>query len=247
MIYKHGDYTHPANQVSISSLTQSTNYNDFGLAESKTRTLTLDGTLIAGTQAAITAAISTLEEKYYEQAADSSGLYHDDGTTASAHVLDAEDSIGGIRLVSLDYPAGDNAEYATQRSFRIVLETEVPLSEDGETGGSDLTNVQFSESLSFTGGGARIIAGETISGPPIIQQVAAKTAQTIVQSGTSTANGGYPTIPGPLFDYEVGSLRQVTFTSPKRVGSSLREYGASWSYTFLLDAVTPGKPNHPLQ
>lgn len=248
MYYKHGetaDGLHTSNTVTLSNVSTVVNYSDIGLIETRTKRLTLEGVLIASTQAALRTKIENLEDAYLNNTALESGLFHDDDTR-SPHFLDGSKSISGIRVTDLSYPSGEGAEYATQRTFRISLETVEDASGSGGEGGSG-SNSAFEESLSFTGGGWRLVAVETINGPPIIQQVAKQTAQIIVQSGSATRQNNYPTIPNSLFpDIENGALRKVALISPKLVGSQYRDWRATWSFTFVSATVdTTSEPNRP--
>jgi len=251
MIYKHGTDTggqHDANTVTVSSFQKTISYSEFDLPETITTRLTLDGVLIATGQGTIKKAIEDFETAYLDTDVSVSGLYHDDGATRSPHFLDGGTSISGVRVVQLGYPKGDGAEYATQRSFRVVLET-VEDTTSGSGGGESATTSSFEESLSFSGGGPRLVALETISDAPVVQETAFQTAMTIVQSGSAVGQGGYPTVPALLFSRssEDGAQHRESKRSPKLVGLKYRDYGVSWSYTFILASGMPptGEPNKP--
>ena len=145
MIYKHGTDTggqHDANTVTVSSFQKTISYSEFDLPETITTRLTLDGVLIATGQGTIKKAIEDFETAYLDTDVSVSGLYHDDGATRSPHFLDGGTSISGVRVVQLGYPKGDGAEYATQRSFRGVLET-VEDTTSGSGGGESATTSSF--------------------------------------------------------------------------------------------------------
>jgi len=225
MYFKYGSYQHPDNEVNLTSFTQRRIYNARGTVERIVKTMQLQGVLIASTQTAIKSAIGTLENAYVNDGKDA-GLYHDDGTP-SHHFLDSSQSLSGVRVLSLDYPKSDGAEYATQRAYTITLEAVFPVS-----GGDNL--LAFNETLRIVGtGGPRIATIETLTGSPQVQTINQQTKVLAQQFGRAIGLLQYPSAPAPLFaSVEHQDRREITQGSPTFEGGRFTNYEISWAYHF---------------
>ena len=236
MYVAYGSYTHDANEVNLVSFNQRTKRSGRGLVESTVKTVTLEVVLIpsTATQANIKSAIEELEDAYGVDGRDWA-LYHDDGTR-SLHSLTSRDSISGVRVMSLDYPKGDGAEYATQRTASIVLEAEYP-------GPSNL--LQFQETIRFMGnGGARYRWAETLNGPPQRQLINLRTVARATQSGTAVGHLGEPEFPSPIWpDLELLDLRERNRHGPQFDGNAFKYWGISWNHQFESGSPLFGEPN----
>jgi len=242
MYFKYGDYKHADNTVTLSSFSQVVSYDDRGNKEKVTKTMLLDGVLIESNQADMKTAIKNLETAYLKDVF-VAGLYHD-GTPAvqSPHTLTRGTSDTGIRVLSLNYPKGDGAEYATQRTFRISLQTE----DTSPEGVAEVELKEFSEQLSFVGdGGSSSIAINVLDGPPVIQYISQQTHQRITQSGRAVNRyNNYPEPPSPIFpSYVIGPSTSITRISPKFDRSRLTDWGVTWSYTSIHATAQIGSPH----
>lgn len=237
MNIKIGSHTHPANEVDRITLTQRIVRNRRNRPQYVTKTLTLSGVLIpaSATQASIKTSIEELEAAYLNERK-TVGLYHDDGT-ASPHVLDTNQSISGVRIVSKDYPDAGPAEYATQRSFTFVCEADFLVS------GAD-PFVSWEESLSFDGTcGPKIAWKYTLNGPPQQQTVHQATTQIVTQQGSAVGYFAYPLYPAPLFpQLELQDRRRTVGDGPERSGDSLINWGIRWTYVFESASPLFGRP-----
>ncbi len=158
MIYKYGSHAHQNNEVAL-TVAKRVVESERGERLSTIITHTLEGFLKADTQAELTAEIVALE-KAYEKNGVSAGLFYDNGSTKTPHYIDKNSSFGGMRVIEgPSYPDGTGAEYATYRTYRIVLQAEVAEAEENVT--------DFREKVTFSGGGPKIVFQQPIIGPPI--------------------------------------------------------------------------------
>ena len=159
----YGSFSHPANEVTLSSVTAQRIRNPRGFTYILRKRIQLAGVIVLDTsslttaqaQSALRTAIQARETAY---SLDGGNFVfkHDDGSQ-SAHTLDSASAIGGVRVVETSFPKGDQAEYATQRTFSVTLEADYPVS-----GGSLLS---FQETVEIVGtGGPRKIIIETLNG-----------------------------------------------------------------------------------
>jgi hypothetical protein len=200
-------------------------------------TLVLLGHLCVSGQTAIKEAIQDLEAAYRvlpggpNSSADGwkwdAGLYHDDGTR-SAHFLDASRSINGVRLLSLSYPKESGGEYATGRSYSIVMQ-------------ADFLNPEqqiwsFSEQIQHIGNcGPEWELVPQFMAPPRKVFIHMQTAQRIIQSGTAVGVEAHPYIPAELFaeDYKHGEQSFWEYGSAQMLGRiSNLLFPVRWRYVF---------------
>jgi len=163
----------------------------------------------------------------YRLPAQSSGLYHDNGS-ATPHLLTADGTFRGIET-SFQWTNSNNAEYATGRSFAATMTVRKVLQ-----GVDDI--VQFSETVTVRGtGGPRRHTGVLQQGNPRRQIIAQKTPIFITQAGNAIGRFSAPAPPAPLYpsdeDYE---QRTNSATSPNRDSGIFQDYGVNWSYSFTL-------------
>jgi hypothetical protein len=155
---------------------------------------------------------------------------HDDGTPTSHRIpSDAEDpnNITGVRIIHRNWPKGDPAEYATLRTFYLVVEATFRDPEDGVV--SPL--VDFHQSVESVGiAGIRRRWIEYDVGSAEEQLVNQLTTQRLIQSGYAVGYSSWPTPPGPLFpDNELTDLRRVR---------------TDWSYVMESPTFQTGEPTN---
>src|SRR5258708_7262737 len=147
MYLRYGPYTHAQNEPAV-QIGKRAIFSPRGLRQAVRETWRIVGVLHAASQPALTAAIAGLRAAYNVNGYDL-GLYLDDQTTLTDHVMTSTAALGGTRVTALDFPTGSGAEYSTFRSYSITVEADFP----------DTSNnlLDFSETLSFAGsGGPRI-------------------------------------------------------------------------------------------
>lgn len=233
MFFKYGTYQHPDNEVNLTSVSEVSTINDRGLIAFTTRRMTLRGELIASTQAALRTKINQLESAYSVRGRDAA-LYHDDGTI-SGHSLPSGSSLSGTRVISLSYPDGTAAEYATQRTFEIILEAEYPAN-----GGVS----SWVETLTFLGnGGPTQVYIPLLNGPWQRQVTTQATSYRAIQSGTAVGLLGYPPVPAPIWPQFLLPNTRQNVSSPKNAGRRFVDYRISWAYSFEANIPLAGTPN----
>jgi hypothetical protein len=229
MFLKYGTYTHARNEPAV-QIGKRALFSPRGFRQTIRETWRIVGVLHAADQPGLTAAIAALRSAYNVNG-QNLGLYLDDGTTPTDHVLVSGATLGGTRVTALDFPVGAGAEYSTFRSYSITVEADVP----------DTTNnlLDFSETVSFEGtGGPRIVFLDTLAGLPQPQIARQCTTYRARQEGRAIGQTTYPPVPPPIWPgAELGDQRRLTLRSPKRTAASLTEFAAEWTYVF--ESVTP--------
>ena len=242
MYFQYGSYRHTDNEVDITSLNIQRMYSPRNTMTFDRHTLIVQGHLCVSGQAELRSAITALENAYSRDYYDA-GLYHDDGTR-SAHGLDNLDSINGVRIQSLSFPNGGDGEYATGRTYSIVLQADYLNLED--------SIYSFSESIRLMGtGGPRWELVPTPAGPPypLVQNLF--TPQYIVQEGEAVGWQAQPVLPGPLFpeNWEHTDRRVVSVRSPLFIGRHGKYmWPIRWRYMFSTVSpvnIVMARPDYP--
>jgi len=153
----------------------------------------------------------------------------------------SRDCNGGTKVMQRpSFPDFRGAGYTGYLPYSIVVEGTRDI-----TGGEDgLLN--FSEQLSFEGGGPRFGLRETLNGLPIRQQLRRATIYRATQAGTATGRYSYPTPPRPLWPGAMPEAPKIVYQAPRRRGSAGRdrytEFVTSWQYVFESPAPLRGRP-----
>lgn len=243
MYFQYGGYQHAPGEAQITFATN-TILDSQGRPERLRKTISLSGVIVAAGQAAIRTAVEALETAYSRHGFDA-GLYHDDGTP-SPHFLSNNQSLTGVRVVSLEFPLGDGTEYATGRSYAITLQADYqpPRTATTSIGGNPSTT-SFQETLQFMGtGGPRRVLRETLRGFPSTQIAAQRTICRAMQTGSASGLLGVPQAPAPLWPaLEVSEKRELNIIGPQREGASLLNWGVAWSYHFESPRPLFGSPH----
>lgn len=234
MLLRYGSYTHARNEPAV-QIGKRALFSPRGVRQAVRETWRIVGVLHAADQPGITAAIAALRAAYNVNGLDL-GLYLDDGTTPTDHVLSSGASLGGTRVTSLAFPVGSGAEYSTFRSYSITVEADFP----------DTSNnlLDFSETVSFEGtGGPRIIFLETLAGLPQPQIARQCTKYRARQEGRAVGLATYPPVPPPIWPAaELPDQRRLVLRSPKRTAAALTEFAAEWTYVFESVSPLAGAP-----
>lgn len=234
MFFRIGSFQHPDNLVNTVAFNQRNILNSRGRVQLTRKTLHIQVTLIAvGTtpdevQASLTSQIQDIESAYSSNGQDA-GLYQDDGTV-TPHFLDSSRSIGGVRVLNLDFQKNDGAEYATQRTVNITLEADFASSQ---------AIVSFQESLSFVGtAGPQYAWVQVLNGPPQRQTLKQKTTQMITQAGSGVGFLSAISVPPPLLPrLEHLGRRRITPGAPRLDNNRFVDFPTSWTYVF--ESPTP--------
>jgi len=224
--FQYGAHIHPPSEVNLSNFEVLYRLSERGKRMTKTVRLHLSGELCYTGQAALTTKINELINAYAFDGYDAV-LYQDDGTpTPHAIYQNNADNLTGVKITHRSWPKGDPAEYATARTFYIVLEATF----------RDLDSeiLSFRESIRFmSDGGPGGVWYNMPTGAPRYQQVCQFTTQKIIQCGECVGFDGYPLprLPGPVLPvYEQRFRRQIDMIGPTLAGRQYTHYGVKWCY-----------------
>jgi hypothetical protein len=233
MQIKIGNYAFQSNTASI-AMDVRTNLVR-GVPVSEHRSATIRGQLLTSDSASSTAArqadstskIRALDEARKVQGA-RVAVYQDNGNLAG-HVLDPDDSIGGVFLESFRWLDAVGAEHVNYRSFELTIGGDFPVD------GSGPIWLSWTETVQLIGtGGPRRITIETINGPVIRQTTTLKTKVRGLQTGRGIAwTASNPQPPGPYYPQdELLDERTIAGISPERIGNAFRNRGIQWTYRY---------------
>ena len=202
----------------------------------------IDGFLTADSAAEIKTAIEALEDAYATDGLDIVMMLPD-GISESSHKIDSSATNGGVRITRRpSFPTGRDGEHSTFRTYGISLEAEIKIANPA-TALRD-----FSETISFSGGGPKFGHLEPNVGIPQKQKLKQNTVFKAVQSGTATGLYVRPNLPYPIWPQALVSPigYPVTKTSPRRVGTGSAlthmDWGIQWSYEFESTYALIGNP-----
>lgn len=185
-------------------------------------------------QSAQAAKISALIDAYSDNNKDFS-FFHDDGTK-TRHSLTTANALDGVQVKARSWPEGDGAEYATLRSYYIILSAAY---DDIE---AEL--VSYTETFHYVGtGGPRFAVEETYAGPVYVPECLA-TSQRMVQTGSAIGWSGYPLVHmNPYYpQWEHLDRREVRVHHPQRHRNAFRMYQIDWKFDHTLPTGTSGVP-----
>lgn len=234
-----GGFSFHLNEASINTLRRARTYNRRGRRRSTVVTMHVTGKLMEvygssgqiSSQAEVTDAINGLETEFLADltAGSVTGLYLDDGTTPTSHILTSADAMDGVKVLQIGYERNGGAEYTNLRSFSIVLQAEYPQSGLG----GDLQYYRESIRTVGTGGAKKQYLPTWGSGVQEFDLWNA-TPQHLYQRGEIITFSATPVllIPSPLYT-DIADERMVEhFTPDNRVIGS-RDYRARWSYHMI--------------
>lgn len=237
MYFRFGNYAHADGEVNLTTNRENI-YDDARRPIGYRERWTLQGQLQASTPALVSAAQNRLDLAYTQKPV-TAGLYFTGGT-ASPHVWNARNTLGGIRVVTPPgFPDGTRIQFVNARDYVIVLEAEFFS--------LTINNViAYTESIEFIGdGGPRLVMIETRNSYPQIQQVSAATGVILVQSGSATGRFYYPQRMAPLLPaYVNGPDTKRGKKDPTLTRDVYTNYQVSWSYTMLLPSDIEASPNY---
>jgi hypothetical protein len=238
--WRYGSYSHAVNEVALKRFGNRYEYSRRNRKVCRTQFAEIGGTLF-GTASELTPKIQELAAAYAVDGK-SSGLYIDTGSgfTLTPHNFDANhpNAKSQVRVVYRDWPTHLDAEYATGRTYRVVLEQEL----------WDIDSQLFwcEESLTYVStGGAMVEVVVHPLTPPTDEIICQRTVQSVIQSGVLIGLQGYPFgfLPPPLFpSREHMDRRRFTpgsavFQGAIGAAQPFAYYPLNYSYTFSL--ITP--------
>jgi hypothetical protein len=219
MIFKYGSYAHDQDEVMVRTSIQGI-FDKFSRRMGDVIEYTIIGVKQVAdnadpevTKANLTAALQALTDAYDEDYQDF-GLYHDDGSTPTRHVVENDETFGGVKVVAapafLNGPWTGRIEYTNRRTYAIVLRAEIRVGEG---------QYSWNERLTIRGtGGPKWRYSPTEVGYPQIQTLQTATTFWYVQEGDNVGRLDWEPPADPLFPIiEHGEMRVRTFDSPRDI------------------------------
>lgn len=224
MFFKYGSYQHDASEAEVRVSTRRL-FSRRGHPMRLRKTLRVTGSLLATTEATMTAAVAALEAGY-EKDGRSCGLYQTNGTLVADHALTNADAIGGVRVIGIEYPQGGGV-FATNRPFAVTLEADYFPPKVNNL-------LEYGQSIRRIGtGGPRRVLVPLVDGLPDIQYPQLRTVTHAIQSGRAVGLTAYPTRPAPLWPgWEEADRREYGSLEPENENGTRTGYGVSWTYYF---------------
>lgn len=225
-----GGHTFDADELSLVSVAKQSVYSQRGKRIQRQVVMQCEGELLGANSDAIITKIQQIENALKD---DSKEFRFSVGGTL-AHAMLLNECVSGIKVIQQAFPKHQDGELATVRTFSFTLQGTYDAVED------DL--VYWEESIEQVGdGGPRFYVLETAESIPQAIFTSNYTAVTYHQAGRAIGYASYPAPPGPVIPSgELRPARRVRRTSGRNLGSAIRFYGRSWSYTMFNDPETFG-------
>lgn len=243
MRVQYNGYTHPENEVNLAAFLIRTIFTSRHRRAAVRYEAHLQGEILIDptdtttelAQAKIATRVAEIINAYSYDGGDYFLL--DNQGNPTRHSLISADSISGVRVEQRSYPKGDPAEWATARSFYIVLSAEYVE--------ADSQLASWREQVRVVGtGGPEWAMNQMRLGLPRPQLISNFTPVTILQQGEAVGLQGYPIPPGPLFPaWEHVNLRQFTPTSPDSYPNGFLNFPTHWAYVHTTPMYTEAWPN----
>lgn len=138
----------------------------------------------------------------------------------TVHSIYDSQTMDGVRVVQPpSFPVGGGAEYSSFRTYQIVLEARFQVANSPEV-------ISFTETVTYRGGGPRVILIETINGPPVRQVTNQMSVATCIQSGQIVTSTRYSSIiPPPIYpQFIIPTETEISRTSPTVIRKSRGGY-----------------------
>ncbi len=234
MYIRYGDFDHDIGEAAV-VITRQRLVNAHGLDHAERVTWDIQGILHSDPalgQTGLTGKISALMAAYRYDGGDLY-LLTDEGTL-TAHALLSGGALGGTRIIQPpSFPVGSGVEYASRRTYRIVLEADYR---------SDHVLLEWTETISWTGAlGPEWIYLPLMTEPPQRQQVAAFTTFKATQAGRAAGNGAFVFPPGPIWPAAEHQTRRKLGKSVRPDNSGIRD--TTWQYEFEHIGSLRGVPH----
>lgn len=235
---KYGNYQHPDNEANLTLFQQIPLYSRRGYRWGFRYIMEIQGEILETTQAAFQTKVNGLVNAYADNGNDF-GFYDNDGNLTN-HSLTSSAAISGTKVILRDWPKSDGAEWATKRTFRVRVQADFVDTE------SELKS--FNESITHSGTAGEVKRMFNVdNGDPVAQTVRQNHYQTIVQTGSATAQSGYPTAPGAILvnatTIELEDQRRVVRHAPRRDRNGFYDYRIDWTYVMMSSQNNDLTPN----
>lgn len=238
MKLKYGSYEHGDNEVRFQYSAQQ-QFGQSGMRTALKVRWVIDGVKRAANAAALTTALEALEAAYAQDGNDL--IFLDNDSNETIHTTRSADTINGVRVVQRpSYSAGlqgawgAQTEYLNRRTYRIILEAELPNVEG-------LGIVAYMETVSMVSNGLpKFVLQEALTGIPQYQQVSQASKIVIRQQGRAVGYDSY--IPFPAYIYSTSGLKHEPFLqesgTPLNYGSNaFTNFPTRWLYHYEFATV----------
>ncbi len=233
MIFKYGSYSHDQDEVMLRTSVQGI-FDKFNRRMGDMIEYTIIGVKQVEddadpevTKANLTTALQALTDAYDVDYQDF-GLYHDDGSTPTRHVVTNGETFGGTKVVVapsfMSGPWGGRIEYLNRRTYHIVLRAEIRVGEG---------LYDWNERVTIRGtGGPKWRYSPREVGTPELQILQTATSFWYVQEGSNIGRKDWYPPAEPLFPgIEHGEMRVRTFETAKdKVVDGNEMFATSWQY-----------------
>lgn len=199
--------------------------------------LHLSGCLIYSSQAALNTAIGLLADAYAFDGY-SWTLYHDDGTE-TRHRLEQDhaNALSDVKVAYRSWPTGDPSEYATGRTYYIILEQLLDTHESN--------TLHYGETLTWYGsGGSERKIVTLATGLPVVQVTSLYTPVKLIQRGQGVGLVAYPSYRLPVYpEYLNEPATILEYMEPHFSGKTYTHYGVKWKYEMPLPYAPAALPD----
>jgi len=231
-----GEYAFPSNGVTVKSR-RKTERGEDRLPYMYTDTIECEGYLEGSGQADLTAKQIAMMTAMKVPGKDL--ILKQDGGLESATVIRNAGSLSGTLIVDgPNFEEVKGPEYATQRKFRFLAEADYPM--------PTLTGtaiIDWSETITVSGGGPLYVVQPAIEGPPQRQKVYDQTPVIATQRGYAVGFLGPPAVPGAIWPFALKHAIDGSVTTPKKMGRGVyRKYRVEWAYSFEWTGPLVGSP-----
>jgi hypothetical protein len=238
----YNGYQHPENEVNLASFLVRPLYSSRHRRTLVRYEAHLTGEIIIDdtdtttelAQAKLTTRINELVNAYGVNGGDY--ILLDNQGNQTRHSLISGDSLSGVRVEHRSWPKGDPAEWATHRTFYIVLVAEYVEAES--------QIVSWQERVQVVGNGGPDWEMRRVRfGLPRPQLLSNFTPVSVVQQGEAVGLQGYPIPPGPIFPaWEHEQLRQITPGSAESYPNGFINFPLRWAYIHTTPTYTEAWP-----
>lgn len=236
MKLRFDDYDFRANEVRVTSK-RSIEQDKAGVPFEYTDRIDLDGYLAGTTQQELTNAENQLKTVLLRQGKDL--VFFQDDNQPSSVVLRNATAIRQVRVVEGPNFADVNGpEFVSQRHFTFGVEATYPY--PSRLG----TLLEWTETLSISGGGAVFVVNDAIVGAGQRQQLKEVEKCVATQKGSAVGYDRYPDVPAPIWPFALKRTRPVVDrTTPEKQGASkYRRYRIEWTWEFEWPVELVGVP-----
>jgi hypothetical protein len=164
-------------------------------------------------------------------------LYQNDNARSATTMLNADANGGLVVTAGPNFPGEEGAEYATQRRFDFEVTGEFFFA------AAQTLILNFSESLSFDGGGEVYIMKPAVEGLSQRQLVWENFHQTVIQRGRAVGLIREPVIPPSIWPFALTKKPRYDYQSPRRIRNGYQEIEVSWEYVHEWPTPLVGRPN----